>query len=300
MLKFLVEVAVPAYVLLLMLIAGTEVRIDDVLRLTQNFRPILLGSVGPLLLLPALVVLICAITSPPPAVSSGLLLLSLCPSGGISNYYCYLARSDVLLSAVITSAGTMLSLLSIPIFLHWLPALSSAYGVTTVPSGTIISQLIGFMAAPFAVGMLLRRLIPRWIEAHRKSIRLCSLIFLVLLLISAIKTVANQLSALLVNIIVSTTLFLLCAMLIGWILGFGMKPRDRAVLVVESSVRSVAVALLLGGLLLPKEQFGIVASFLTGYVIVEIAIMLIYCRHRAAKVGGGAPNSSGPTYSQRE
>lgn len=46
MLQFLIDVAVPACLFLLMLVAGTEVSVADFSRLTQNLRAVLLGSAG--------------------------------------------------------------------------------------------------------------------------------------------------------------------------------------------------------------------------------------------------------------
>jgi predicted Na+-dependent transporter len=99
---------------------------------------------------------------------------------------------------------------------------------------------------------------------------------------SIVATVADDLSALLVDIDVSATLFVLCAMLVGWALGTGLSEPDRAVLVIEAGVRNIGVALILGGAILSKEGFAIFATFLTGYFVIEIAIMLIYARRKAA------------------
>lgn len=126
MLQFLADLAVPGCLFLLMLIAGTEILHDDFLDLPNNSRSIIIGALCPLIVLPPVVLAISALVSPLPVVAAGLLLLSLSPNGGISNSYCYLARCNVLLSAAITAAGTLLCLVTIPIWLRLLTDTPSA------------------------------------------------------------------------------------------------------------------------------------------------------------------------------
>ncbi len=279
MLQILANYAVPGSLFLLMLVAGTEVSVADFSGLRHNFRVVAIGAAAPLAMLPLVVLFINSIAAPPAPVAAGMLLLSFCPNGGISNYYCYLARCNVLLSATITAVGTVLSLLTIPVWLQLLPTFSSAAaGLVTVPAGTILAQLIVFMVVPMFIGMLLKHLFPERLSLIAKMLRIFSIMIVALILLSAIAGVADQLSSLFASIALCALLFIASAMIFGWMLGHGLGARDRPVLVIESGVRNVAVALIIGGMLLSKDGFGIFASFITGYFIVEIAIMLIYGR----------------------
>jgi hypothetical protein len=50
------------------------------------------------------------------------------------------------------------------------------------------------------------------------------------------------------------------------------------VLVIESAVRNIGIATILGRLLFSPEDFGTFAGFLTGYFIIEVLIMLPYAQ----------------------
>jgi bile acid:Na+ symporter, BASS family len=76
-----------------------------------------LGSAGQLAALPLVGLAVVAATNPTPIVASSVLILGLCPGGGISNFYVYLARCNVFLSAILTGVATLLSLATIPGFL---------------------------------------------------------------------------------------------------------------------------------------------------------------------------------------
>jgi hypothetical protein len=67
-------------------------------------------------------------------------------------------------------------------------------------------------------------------------------------------------------------------MCLGWLLGYSLPRDERPVIVVEAGVRNIAVALVLGTAILPDGSFNVLATFLTGYLLVEIAIMLGYAR----------------------
>lgn len=279
MLQVLVDYCVPANLLLLMLIAGTEITAADFRALRQKPGPVLIGAVGQLLFLP--LIALCVIFSLPlnPAVAAGVILLSLCPGGGISNYYCYLGRCNVLLSAMIAAAGTLLALVSIPLWLNVLPALPGIdQQLTAVPVTPIVRQLIAFMIVPLAAGFLLRRYLPGFLDSHGAKLRSLSALLVFLILVAAVWTVRDKLAGLAWDIVVASALFIVLAMLLGAALSYRMGARDWPVVVIESGVRNIGVALILGGAILSPPAFGVFASFLTGYFAVEIAIMLAYAR----------------------
>jgi BASS family bile acid:Na+ symporter len=206
MLQLLVDYGVPTNLFVLMLVAGTEVRTPDFEVLRQKPIAVLLGSAGQLLLLPILGVLIIRTLSPSPAISAGILLLSLCPGGGISNYYCYLARIDVLLSAAVTALGTVLSLLTIPLWLRALPNLQAATNeLPAVPIVLIIGQLLVFMILPLAIGIILRYGAPGWSERNGNLLKSVSLAIIAILLVLATWTIRSHLASLAVEILVSAT-----------------------------------------------------------------------------------------------
>lgn len=285
MLQFLVDHGVPACLFLLMLVAGTDISRDDFQSLSQNTRAVLLGSAGQLLALPPIALAIVVAASPPPAVAAGLMLLSLSPNGGISNSYCYLARCNVLLSATVTAVGTALCLLTIPVWLKLIPdAREFNLHLLDVPSQTAVTQLLVLMIVPMGIGVLLRHAYPQKTARAAKPLRWLSIGFVAIILALSVATVGADLSELMFSIVVNAALFIVAAMAVGWLLGHGLNDRDRPVLVIEAGVRNVGVALLLGRSVVAPEDFGAIASFITGYFIVEAVIMLAYARYQARRL----------------
>lgn len=279
MLDALAHYLIPAALFVLMLIAGTEVTTKSLAAFREHALRATIGTVLQLLLLPLLAVAIVSVFGLNPAVSVGLIILAICPGGGISNYYCYLARTDVLLSAAITSIGTVLSLATIP---FWISVLSPLPGAdsdsASVSVMSVLFQLIAFVLTPLAVGFALRNRFTEQIASIAPKLRTLSILFMSVVLLLSISTVREKLTGLAGEILLAAIAFILSAMLLGLMLAYGMAHRERPVLVIESAVRNVGIALLLAATMLSREAFAVVATFLTGYFVVEIIIMFSYAR----------------------
>lgn len=213
MLDIFANYAVPACLFVLMFLSGTEIAVSDFRGSSLSARAVFLGVAGPLVALPLIALLINVLVSPPLPVGTGLLLLSLCPNGGISNYYCYLARCNVLLSATITAIGTLLSLLTISLWLQLLQDLPvAATGIAAVPSATILGQLIFFVILPMTIGISIRHVCPKQIAEAERWLKTFSIAIVALVLTSTAATVSEELSSLMLDIIASATLFIAAAM----------------------------------------------------------------------------------------
>jgi BASS family bile acid:Na+ symporter len=283
MLQFLVDYAIPANLLILMFIAGTEITVADFWALRRDPSPVFVGALGQLALLPFIALAIINAIEVNPTIALGVLILSLCPGGGISNTYSYLARCNVLLSAMITSIGTVVSLATIPLWLRVLPSMPGVHELHSVPASTMIGQLLAYMVVPLGLGTLARYRTASCIERVAPSLRRVSTVLIVIILVAALATVGPRLADFAIEIATAAVLFILSAMLLGSILGLRLNHRDAPVLVIESGVRNVGVALLLSSAILTDQDFALFASFLTGYFVVEILTMVTYAKFLASR-----------------
>lgn len=276
MLHVLAQYAVPLNLFLLMLVAGTEIRRSDISN-RDLAKPVIIGALGQLLLLPPLALAIIALIKPHPVVGAGLIILALSPSGGISNTYCYLARRSVLLSALMTAAGTVLCLVSIPLWFQALPHLPALEQRTAaVPAQILLGHLFAFMIVPLSIGAAAREVAPQVVEKASRVLRMLSLGLVALILATTLATIAPQIPEFIRDIMASAVLFIVLAMCLGAILGRSSSREERNVIIIESCVRNIAVALVIGALALKDEAFALLATFLAGYLAIEIAILLPY------------------------
>lgn len=287
MLKNVVDLGIPAGIFVLMLIAGTEMAVRDFVLLVKHPKPVLIGAFGQLVVLPPLSFLVAAASAVSPFVSTAILLIALCPGGPISNNYCYLARCNVSLSATITAVGTLLCLLSIPFWLKIMSG-SSAFdpALLYLSASKVIAQLMALMILPMGLGMILARTFPRALERQKVAFRLASFAIIFALLLATGWAVRDQAFTLARDIVPAAALFILDAMLLGQVLAYGMKPEEKPVLVIESAVRNIGVALIIGRGIFDEQSFAKFVAFLTGYFIVEIVVMIPYTQFVRARLAG--------------
>lgn len=277
MLPVTIDVGIPLCALLLMFIAGTEVRLATIKEVRHSWRATATGSIGQLITTPAIRLATIYLAAPVKPIAAGVLILSICPGGGISTYYTYLARANVALSAFITALSTVLSLLSMPLWLSLFASQGQAVvQLKEVPAAFVLGQLVLFMLLPVAAGAFLQHVRPALVERHTVFFRRMSLLVVLVVLGLTATAIQSELATLASDIGLSAITFILLAMLIAQLTTVGLRPGERCVVVIESAVRNVGVALLLGRTLFNPADLAVIAGFLIGYFLIELIIMVAY------------------------
>src|SRR4029450_9121727 len=112
--KTLIDVAVPVITFMLLTAVGLDLTRDDFARLRRRPAVALTGLLAPLVVLPPIGLALIRAFSPDPAVAAGLLLLTTCPIGGVSNTYSSLARAAPALSVTLTGLSCVLATVTVP------------------------------------------------------------------------------------------------------------------------------------------------------------------------------------------
>lgn len=86
-LKIIVDIAVPGIVFALLTAVGLNLTPADFARVRRAPGIVAAGVLAPLVVLPALALVLVWWLKPDPFVQAGLLLVAACPIGGISNTY---------------------------------------------------------------------------------------------------------------------------------------------------------------------------------------------------------------------
>lgn len=135
-----------------------ELKIDDFKRLSKTPRAALAGLVAQFVALPALTYLLVIVITPSPAIALGLILVSVCPGGNISNFMSSLARGNVALSVSLTAVGSFLSVLLTPINLQWWGGLytpaASVLREVNIGFADVFSTIFLIAGIPLMLGML--------------------------------------------------------------------------------------------------------------------------------------------------
>lgn len=274
MLPFISNIAVPSLVFFLMLIVGLDLKNSDFRRVAQYPRTVVIAIVGQSAMLPALAAGIIMVHKPPAPIAAAMLFLALSPGGALSNFYTQLAGQNVALSITLTAVNTLTALVTIPLFAGPLIAWTDLSGEAgTVPASRVLAQLGLFVIAPAAIGMWIGRGYAEAIGPWRNRMRNASFFMLAVLLLLSTYEVRDTLAASFTDILSAAALFVAGAMLVGVLVAAAVPVADRPVVVVESAVRNIPVAILIGSELATDASF---AGFLACYLLVEIPVLVAY------------------------
>ena len=281
----IVDIFIPAIVVLMMVIVGTGLQAREFRVILQSPGPLIGSTFAQILLLPLGAVIMIALLDPPQELAVGVLLVSACPGGALSNFYCYLGRLNVPLSVMLTAVSSLLSFAALPLVLELtLPAVSSNSDLA-IPVPQLMRTLLLFLLLPLGVGMVMRHYFRGLVESYSLRMRALSLSLLVILLLLIVVDQWDTVQDIYMQAALLTLLFSGFAILVAWGTGavFGLDVIDRYVLSVEFSIRNVGAAALVAVLTLGRPEFLAFGALFVVFQAPLIALLLYRYNARQLK-----------------
>lgn len=207
-----------------------------------------------------------------PSIALGLLLVTCCPGGALSNYLTGVASGDVATSISMTTVSTLFSIVLTPVlFAFWASINPSTLAVLQnirMDPQRIIMTLLIMLVIPVTAGMLLRGKRPNTANNIRGVTRRTAGI--VFAIIVAIIIGGNLKSlALFAQVAILPVLFtFVIAVGLGWGLGWlaGLIAAERRAVAIEVAFQNVALAIGLGIAFFPSLGGIAAVSILWGIV----------------------------------
>ena len=179
----LTTVLLPLVIGIIMFGLGLHLRTDDFRRVLRTPRPVFIGLLTQLLVLPPIAFALCLVFALPAEIAVGFMLLVASPGGATANVFSHLARGDVALNITLTALNSVLILLTLPLIVGW----SMAYflveqGQIPAPTRKVIEVAV-IILLPVAIGMLVRGLADRTADRLERWVKPLSLITLLALIV---------------------------------------------------------------------------------------------------------------------
>lgn len=255
----------------LMFSVALDVRFSDFRKVVQFPQSVGVGLLAQFLVFPLLTLGIIALFKPPVSVALGMVLVSMCPSGNMTNFLVHFAKANVPLSVTLNAIIILSATVVTPAgFLFWskyVPdseALRQSFEIKFVDMALIIVELI---VAPLLIGIWLHERKPGFVARIRPwAQRLSLLIFFAILALALLANrdnIANYLGFIFLIVAVHNA----AALSNGYLLGklFRLPRLDCRTLAFEGGVHNTALGLLLifkffgglGGMALIAAWWGI-------------------------------------------
>ena len=254
----LLDLWVPAVLILVMFVVGSELAFEDFRRL--NDRWVILGAAtaAQILLLPAMASLLVFLFDPVASTAVGLLLLSVCPGGAISNFYAHLVKADVALSVVLTAITSVACIVTTPLGAAVVCSLVLSQETRVdMLAGRIMMQLALFVLLPISLGMWWRSRQPERTRRWRPALDRISILGLIGLLIAILVDQRSAFGVHTGELIGLAIAFTLAGFGLGTALGWILHARQGEIssLALEFSVRNLAVMALIAVSILDRLEY---------------------------------------------
>lgn len=232
-----------------------------------------------------------------PSIALGLLLVTCCPAGALSNYLTGVARGSVATSVSMTAVSTLFSIVLTPLlFAFWAtlnPGTRAVLQTIGVDPGQVVMMLLIMLVVPVSAGMLVRARWPGTADRIRPwSRRVAGIVFGVVVAILLLGN-RNVIGAFAMAALPPVLLTFVIAVVLGWSLAraSGLPAADRRAVTLEVAFQNVALAIGMAVAFFPALAGVAITSILWGVVHLTLGFALAAAWMRVP-IADGLPATS--------
>jgi len=230
----------------------------------EHFRDILLkpksiivGIISQFMLLPAVTFLFIILLNPTPTVALGMILISSCPGGNISNFMSAMAKGNIALSVSLTAVSTIAATFMTPLnfglwgklFINYYNSASA--GTLLVPIEIDLWQMVQtvvvLLGIPVILGLTSARYMPKFTEKIKKPIRKASIFifmgFVVVLMAANFNSFLSYIHLVFIIVLIHNLIALSTGFSISTLLKLPLI--DRRTITLETGIQNSGLALVL-------------------------------------------------------
>lgn len=232
-----------------------DIKIDNFRNIINYPKSAILGFGSQFILLPALTFLLVLILNPPPSIAMGMILISACPGGNISNFISSLAKANVALSVSLTAIATLSATLLTPLNYSLWGGLYVKYSEKALHLNIPIEidfwqmaqTVFILLGIPLIVGMWVGNKFPEFTKRYIKHVKIGSVILYLVFIFGAFYANLEYMGAILIPIGFLVLLLNIQTLFTGYLVGtIGRVPRaDRRSLSIETGIQNSGLALIL-------------------------------------------------------
>lgn len=272
---------------------GLELTVADFNRLARMPKPVLVGLLGHMFILPLVALAMIGLFPMPAAFAIGLMVVAACPGGAVSNLWTYQARGDVALAVTLTALSAAVAVVWVPVLLN----LSVTYLIgesanIRLPLGPTMVHIAMLTVVPVSLGMTVRRLAPGFAHGMERPVRILSMLLLVLIVVMILVGRRGELADLMTTVGPPVLLYNFLVMAVGLLLArlARLTPRQVITIPIEVGIQNVIMAATLATApqFLNRPEAGLVPS-IYGFTMTLMAIVWLLVIRYWPGVLGPAP-----------
>ncbi|MBO6074073.1 MAG: bile acid:sodium symporter family protein [Paludibacteraceae bacterium] len=268
---------------ILMFDLGLTLKPQDFRLIVWRPKPVIVGLVGQIILLPLIAWgIIESFSTFDFQLSTlfiiGIMLVACSPGGSSSNVFSMLAKGDVALSVTLTACSSLITLFTLPLIMSWVMNSIHMSDVSIqLPIGNLLVQNLVLMVVPIAIGFMVnifREQAALKIHNVLKRIAMPALVLLVTVFFFQHKeTIVSEFASLGLTMTVLILATTGCGALLAWLLKLTTKVRRTLVIEIGMQNAAQAITIACSPLIFNNEIIAIPAII---YALMMNLILLAY------------------------
>jgi len=292
-----VGLAVGVMVGFLVFAVALDLTWDQFHRVLRRPKAPLVGLVAQYLILPCIAFGVGVMMVDTPSIALGLLLVTCCPAGALSNYLTGVAHGSVATSVSMTAISSLFSIVVTPLlFAFWAamnPDTQAVLQKIEIEPKRVIMMLLIMLVVPVTLGMLMRAKRPETADKirlwSRRGAGVVFAIVVAILLLGNVKVLGTFAKTALPPVLLTFAI----AIALGWGLAriSGLVAADRRAVTLEVAFQNVALAIGMAVVFFPALAGVAITSILWGVVHLTLGFALTAIWMRVP-ITEGSPETS--------
>ncbi|WP_440877117.1 bile acid:sodium symporter family protein [Thalassotalea sp. PLHSN55] len=256
------EILLPLALALIMFGMGLSLSKQDFTRLWQTPKPIIIGLIGQIILLPLLAVSIALLFNLSAPLAIGLLILAACPGGTMSNVISQLAKANLALSVSLTAISTLVCVVTTPMIIqyavtHFAGAQAPSFSLTETAIGLFVITLV-----PVQLGILVKHYCPNWAMNIEVYFRRFSLVFMIAMIVLLMVQERELLLSSFEQVFFASLALNVVSLLMGLALAKlgSLAFREAITLAIEVGIQNATLAILIAVSFLKSPEYAVSAG----------------------------------------
>jgi BASS family bile acid:Na+ symporter len=228
-----------------------DLRITDFREAFRSPKGLLLATVGHHLLFPAMTYGLIWVLQPSPSIALGMILVSSCPAGHLSNFLTHLSRGNAALSVSASAISTALAIVMTPInFNFWgnlHPITHDLMRTIAIDPWVMLKDIIILLGIPLVAGMGVAHKFPAVAKRAEKPMKRFSMVVFALFVVGALAANFQHFLQYIQFVVLLVFIHNGLALVTGYSLStlLRLNERDRRAVTFEMGIQNSGLGLIL-------------------------------------------------------
>ena len=236
---------------LVMFGVALELRVEDFKIALRTPKALALGLLGHHVLFPAMTFCLVWVLQPTPSIGLGMILVSSCPAGHISNFLVHHSRGNTALSVSVSALSTVVALFMTPLnFAFWgnlHPLTAGLMQQVAMSPWEMLEVIVMLLGVPLVLGMWVAKQLPAFAHKVQKPMKIVSFIILLGFIGGALAANLQHFINYIQLVVGVVFVHNLMALVTGYGLStaIGLPERDRRAITFEMGIQNSGLGLIL-------------------------------------------------------